>query len=546
MPSNSISDPSIRTLLNSCRNIHHLHQIHARIIHKGLEQDHYLISQLLTLSSSVSYSTSIFHRLLRPSTLLYNILLKIYSRKSQFDDTISFFIRMKRSENAQPDKFTYPSLITACSIEFRLKEGGFVHGSAIRCGVSDDLFFGSSLVDFYGKCKEIVCARKVFDEMPVRNVVTWTAMVVGYVNVGDWDNSKKVFDEMPERNSTSWNVMIGGLVKAGDLCNARKLFDEMPERTIVSYTVMIDGYAKTGDMASARALFDKATEKDIVAWSALISGYVQNGQPNEAMKIFLEMESLNVKPDEYIMVSLMSACSQSGNSDLAKWIDSYLIQSSIDTRRGHVMAALIDMNAKCGNMERATTLFEEMPTRDLISYCSMIQGLSIHGCAKQAVELFDRMLNEKLTPDEAAFTVILTACSRGRLVKEGWYYFETMKNEYAMVPSPDHYACMVDLLSRSGQLEAAYELLNAVPVEPHASAWGSLLGACKLYGEVELGKNVAKRLFELEPENSGPYVLLSSIYAAADQWLEYSVVRDQMKERGVRKLPGYSLLQQER
>ncbi|WCJ34239.1 Pentatricopeptide repeat (PPR-like) superfamily protein [Euphorbia peplus] len=543
MPSNPSYDPSIRTLINSCKNIHHLSQLHARIIHKGLEQDHFIISQILTISPSLSYSTSIFNRLVNPSTILYNILLKNHSRKSHFDEAMSLFVRMKRSDNAHPDKYTYPTLITACS---RLQDGFFIHGSAIRCGFSEDLFFGSSLVDFYGKCREIVSARKVFDEMPVRNVVTWTAMLVGYGNVGDWGSCKEVFDEMPVKNLMSWNAMIMGLVKAGDLCGARKLFDEMPERNIVSFTVLIDGYAKSGDMASARDLFDKAKDKDIVAWSALISGYAQNGQPNEAVRIFLEMEAKNVRPDEYIMVSLMSACSQLGNSDLAKWVDSYLSKSAVDTRRGHVMAALIDMNAKCGNMDRAKRLFGEMPSRDLISYCSMIQGLSIHGCSKEAVELFDKMLNENLIPDEAAFTVILTACSRGRLVEEGWHYFATMKNKYAMVPSPDHYACMVDLLSRSGQLEAAYELLNTVPVEPYASAWGSLLGACKLYGEVELGKHVAKRLFELEPENSGPYVLLSSIYAAADQWLEYSVVRDKMKERGIKKLPGFSLLQQER
>lgn len=447
---------------------------------------------------------------------------------------------MKRSEHAWPDKYTYPSLIRSCSNECRLKEGEIVQGLAIRCGVSDDVYVGSSLVDFYGKCKEMLSARKVFDEMTERNVVSWTAMVVGYSNVGDLENARRMFVQMPVRNLTTWNAMVDGLVKAGDLLSARKLFDEMPERDVVSFTVMIDGYAKVGDMASARALFEKSPERDIFAWSALISGYAQNGQPNEAVKIFLEMESLNVKPDEYIMASLMSACSQVGSLDLAKWVDCYLCQSSIDIGQTRIIAALIDMNAKCGNMERAKRLFEEMPKRDIISYCSMIQGLSIHGRAEEAVELFNRMLNEGLVPDEAAFTVILTACSQGGLVEEGRHFFETMRNEYSMVPSLDHYACMVDLLSRSGELKAAFELLNSMPVEPHASAWGALLGACKLYGEVELGEVVAKRLFELEPKNSGSYVLLSSIYAAADQWQDFAIVRDKMQERGCRKIPGRS------
>ncbi|XP_015581682.1 putative pentatricopeptide repeat-containing protein At5g37570 [Ricinus communis] len=541
MPLNSPSDPSIRTLINCCKTIRHLYQLHARIIRKGLEQDHFIVSHLLSHSSSISYSASIFDRVISPSTILYNILVKIYAHNYHFQETISLFIHMKRSsEHSWPDKYTYPSLIRVFSSEFRLKEGGIVHGSAIRCGVSDDVYVGSSLVDFYGKCKEILSARKMFDEMTQKNVVSWTAMVVGYLNVGDLGNAERLFDQMPERNLKSWNAMIDGWVKAGDLLLARKVFDEMPERNVVSFTVMIDGYAKAGDMTTARDLFERAPKRDVIAWSALISGYAQNGQPNEAVRIFLEMESKNVKPDEYIMVSLMSACSQLGSLDLARWADCYLSKSSIDIGQTHVIAALIDMNAKCGNMERAKKLFEEMPKRDLITYCSMIQGLSIHGCAEQAVGLFNRMLNESLIPDEAAFTVVLTACSRGGLVDEGRHYFETMKSKYFMLPSPDHYACIIDLLSRSGQLKEAYELLKLMPVEPPASAWGALLGACKLYGEVELGEVVANRLFELEPENSGPYVLLSSIYAGADQWGDVSLVREKMKESGVRKIPGRS------
>ncbi|KAJ8899109.1 hypothetical protein K2173_010441 [Erythroxylum novogranatense] len=534
------SSPSILSLLRSCKNEFHLHQLHAHIIRKGFEQDHFVVSQLLSLSTSVSYSKSIFDRVFAPSTVLYNILLNIYSKRSLFDNAISLFVRMKLCPQALPDKYTYPSLIKSCSNECKLKEGEVFHGMAIRCGVSLDVYVGSSLIDLYGKCKEIVSAHRVFSEMSQRNVVSWTALIVGYVNVGDLDNGKRMFDLMPERNVMSWNAMIDGCVKGGDLSTARKLFDEMPERDVVSYTAMIDGYAKAGDMESARSLFEEAPKRDIVAWSALIWGYAQNGQPNEAVDMFMQMLRTNVKPDEFVMVSLMSACSQVANLDLAKWVDAYLSQSSIDTGQAHVATALVDMNAKCGNMDRAKKLFAEMPTRDLIAYCSMIQGLTIHGRTDQAVVLFDRMLNEGITPDEGAFTVILTACSRGGLVNQGWYYFQIMKDKYSVVPTPGHYACMVDLLGRAGQLNSAYELLKSVPVSSNVCAWGALLGACKLYCDVELGQIVANELFELEPQNAANYVLLSNIYAAADRWLDVSLVREKMNERGVRKIPGRS------
>lgn len=446
---------------------------------------------------------------------------------------------MKR-EDAAPDRYTYPSLIKACANADRVREGRAFHGSTVRCGVELDVFVSTSLIDFYGKAKEIGCARKLFDGMSERNVVSWTALVVGYVFAGNLVEAKRLFDEMPQRNVASWNALIGGFVKLGDLISARKIFEEMPVKNVVSFTTIIDGYAKAGDMASARSLFDQAPDKDIVAWSALISGYAQNGQPTEALNIFDEMRMRNIKPDAFIMVSLMSACSQVGSLEYAKWVDNCVTQSSIDIHGDHVRAALVDMNAKCGNMERATNLFEQMPRRDLISYCSMMQGLSIHGHGKQALSLFNRMLNEGLIPDEVAFTIILSACSRAGLVKEAWHLFELMKNVYCILPSRDHYACMVDLLSRSGQLKTAYELLKSMPMDPHAGAWGALLGACKLHGNMELGKLVADRLFELEPQNGGNYVLLSDIYAAADCWLDVYLVRDKMKERGIKKVAGRS------
>ncbi|CAI0391448.1 unnamed protein product [Linum tenue] len=538
------SRPSIRLLIQSCKTLRHLHQFHAHIISRGLEQDHWTVSNLLklstSLSASLSYSTSVFNRVIAPSTLLYNVLLKVYSRSSRSREAFLLYTRMKKSDSASPDEYTLSSLVTSCSRECKLREGRIVHGSAIRYGVVVDMFVGSGLVDFYGKCTEMVSAAKVFDEMPERNVVCWTALVVGYANAGDMGNAREVFGLMPVRNSVSWTAMIIGLVKAGDTIGARKWFDEMPRKTVVDYTVLIDGYAKAGDMASALALFESSPEKDIVAWSALISGFAQNGMPKQALEMFREMESAGVIPDEFIMVSLMSACAQIGSLDLAKSVDHYLAKSSIDSCQAHVMAALIGMNARCGNMARAEELFNRMPQHDLITYCSMIKGYSIDGRGDQAIELFNRMLDEGLVPDEVAFTVILSACSRAGLVEEGWDFFTTLTDKYSLVPTRDHYACMVDLLSKAGRLEAAYELLVSSPLEPYACAWGALLGACKLYVNLELGENVATRLFELEPQNAANYVLLSDIYAASDRWLDVSLLREKMKERGLRKIPGCS------
>lgn len=453
--------------------------------------------------------------------------------------TLSVFVRMMRSDTP-PDNFTLPSLIKACSRGRSILQGMALQGLAVRFGLDRNVFLNTGLVDLYGKCMDIASARKVFDEMPERNEVSWTAMVVGYVNAGEVGEARKMFDQMPRRNVATWNVMIGGFLRIGDLVGARKMFDEMPERNVVSFTVLIDGYAKAGDMAAAKALFEESPEIDVFAWSALISGYAQNGQPNEAVQAFFELCSTNVKPDEFILTSVMSACSQLKNLELAKWIDSYVGQSSIDHCRPHILAALIDMNAKCGNMERASWLFDKMPNRDLVTYCSMIQGLSMHGRGVEAVSHFARMLDEGLTPDEVSFTVVLSACSHAGLVNEGCYYFDAMRKRYSMVPSPNHYACMVDLLGRSGNTKAAYELLKSMPVEPHAAAWGALLGACQLYYDVELAKEIGRHLSWLESLSASNYVALSNIYAAADKWLDVMNLRNEMKARGLRKIPGWT------
>ncbi|KAL0452040.1 UNVERIFIED_CONTAM: putative pentatricopeptide repeat-containing protein [Sesamum latifolium] len=482
------SSSAILSLLRACKTIRDLNQVHTHIIRRGCEQDHFLIAQFISICATVlptnlSYQTGVFNCVTCPNIYLWNILMKAHCENSSLDECFSLFNRMRRAVNVVPDKYTFPSLIKACSNYLALREGRIVHG------------------------------------VTVRNEVSWTAMMVGYLNIGDIGAARCLFDEMPKRNETTWNAMIKGLVKLGDLKSARKVFDVMPSRDEVSFTTLIDGYAKGGDMVAARSLFDELPQKDLVSWSALMSGYVDNGKPGEALKVFGEMWAMNVKPDEFILVSLMSACSQLGSLELAKWIESYMKNESFDLRRAHVAAALVDMNAKCGNMERAILLFKKMPKRDLISYCSMIQGLCIHSRGPQAVLLFDRMIDEGIRPDDVAFTVILTACSHAGLVDDGCRLFDLMVHKYSIRPSPDHYACMVNLLGKSGKVQAAYELIQSTPVETHAGAWGALLGACRLHGDIDLGEVVAHRLFEFEPHNAGNYVLLSNIYAEADRWL---------------------------
>ncbi|TVU14624.1 hypothetical protein EJB05_38100, partial [Eragrostis curvula] len=537
--------PPVATLLGRCRTTRCLAQLQARIIRLGLHSHHALLARfaaacdaLACPSVAASFLAAVSDSQAAPLSL-HNAVLASLARHAPLHDALAEFNLLRRG--GSPDSFSFPSLLGACARVPCLPAGSALHAAAIRLGVDADLFVRTALIQFYGRCGAASTARALFDSITLPSEVSWTAIIVAYVNSGDIAGARELFDGMPHRNMVHWNAMVDGYVKCGDLDSARRLFDEMPEKTATAYTSLIVGYAKAGNVEAARSLFDKLEDRDVFSWSAMISGYVQNGYPGEALRIFDEFQEQGTHPDELLVVGLMSACSQTGNITLAGYIEDYIAKYSIDMNNIHILAGLVNMNAKCGNLERATVLFESMLVRDVFSYCSMMQGHCLHGSAGKAVELFSRMLLEGLSPDDAVFTVVLTACSHAGLVEEGKKYFDMMKTVYSIVPSGEHYACLVSLLGRCGMLEDAYELIKSMPGKPHPGAWGALLGGCKLHGDIELGKIAAKKLFEIEPENAGNYVSLSNIYANTDRWGDVSEVRAEMSVKGISKVLGRTM-----
>ncbi|KAL6652864.1 hypothetical protein ACP70R_011789 [Stipagrostis hirtigluma subsp. patula] len=534
--------PSVATLLGSCRTVRCLAQLHARIVRLGLQNHHALLARFAAACDALacpSVAASVVAALPDSHAAplrLRNAVLASLARHGPLQAALAEFSLLRSA--ARPDCFSFPSLLRASACVSCLPAGSALHGAAIRLGVDADLFVRTALIQLYGRCGSPGAARALFDQLAVPSEVSWTAIIMAYVNSGDIVAARELFDRMPHRNTVHWNAMVDGYVKCGDMEGARRLFDEMPERTATGYTSLIGGYTKAGNLEAARSLFDKLEDRDVFSWSAMISGYAQNGYPGEALRIFNEFQEQGILPDELLVVGLMSACSQIGNVMLARWIEDYITKYSIDMNNVHVLAGLINMNAKCGNLERATVLFESMPVRDVFSYCSMMQGHCLYGSANKAVELFSRMLLEGLSPDSAVFTVVLTACSHARLVEEGKKYFDMMKNVYLIVPSGDHYACLVSLLGRCGMLKDAYELIKSMPGKPHPGAWGALLGACQLHCDIELGKIAAKKLFEIEPDNAGNYVSLSNIYANINRWGDVSEIRAEMNVKGIAKIVG--------
>ncbi|XP_058077088.1 pentatricopeptide repeat-containing protein At1g08070, chloroplastic-like [Magnolia sinica] len=430
---------------------------------------------------------------------------------------------------------------------------------------------------------DLESAKNLFDEMPERDVVSWNTLISALAKVGELGKARALFDEMPERNLVTWNALIAGFSQNGQCDEALSVFSQMlksgvePDNvtilTVVSAvggahspdtdavdrilsfarssnsisvsTAVLNLYAKFGKIDDARKIFDEIPEKDLVTWNAMIGGYSQNQRPVEAIELFCQMQAENrsrVKPDGVTMVSLTVSCSQMGALGLGEWVHAYIEKNGIELDV-FLSTALIDMYAKCGDLNCSCHLFWGLPKRDLACWNAMIKGLAIHGQGNEALEIFSLMERDAVAPNDITFVGLLSACSHGGLAAEGLELFDSMQSRYSIIPRIEHYGCVVDLLGRAGRLAEAYEFVKSMPVEPDVIVWGALLGACRSHQNVELAEEAARQLVELEPKHDGNYVLLSNVYASAGKWGDVAKVRAHMKAHDVRKKPGCSAVE---
>jgi pentatricopeptide repeat protein len=307
---------------------------------------------------------------------------------------------------------------------------------------------------------------------------------------------------------------------------------------VISLTSM---YAKSGQVMVARSFFDKMKKPNVILWNAMISGYAKNGHAEKAVELFREMITRSIRIDSITLRSAILACTQVGSLELAKWMDSYISESDY---RNHVFVntALIDMFAKCGSVDFARMVFDRTPNKDVVIWSAMIVGYGLHGRVREAIDAYRSMEKAGVVPNDVTFLGLLTACNHSGLVQEGWKLFHHMR-DYGIEPGSHHYSCVVDLLGRAGQLEQAYDFIKKMPIEPGTSVWGTLLSSCKIHRNVTLGEYAAKKLFQLDPYEIGHYVQLSNLYASARLWDRVAQVRVLMREKGLIKGLGHSLIE---
>ncbi|KAK6140896.1 hypothetical protein DH2020_025358 [Rehmannia glutinosa] len=433
----------------------------------------------------------------------------------------------------KPDNFTYPFVFIACGNFLALRMGRTVHCEVVKSGLLLDFHVVHSLITMYARCREMGFARNLFDEMSERDMVSWNSIISGYSRLGFSGKAVEFFGEMREEglepDETTLVSVLAACGDLGDLNLGRWIEEYIIEKgmELNSFlgSALINMYGKCGN------------------WS-LQEGYAQNGQSDETLKLFNAMMEAGPEPNEITLIAVLSACASIGALDLGKWIDEYAFKRGFQ-HNIYVATALVDMYSKSGNLEYASRVFESMPLRNQVSWNSMISALAFHGRAEEALTLFQRMLDEEKTlcPDDITFVGVLSACVHAGLVDEGRRLFNLMSSSFGLTPKVEHYSCMVDLLSRTGRVYEAWDFIQKMPQKPDEILLGALLGACQKLKNVDIGERAMQLLLELEPLNSGNYVISSKIYADMRRWDDCARMRVLMKQRGVTKTPGCSWIE---
>ncbi|MQL94552.1 hypothetical protein Taro_027233 [Colocasia esculenta] len=501
----------------------------------------------------------------------WSTMISALSQNGRLDDAILVY-------NKDPQK----SIPSRCAMLTGYAQHGKIHEARQFFEQNPDphVVYWNAMIAGFTQNRMIEEAMDLFDRMPVRNIITWAAMIAGCAQNGKNREALELLSELHRLGMlpsypclTSAFFACGNIgmlemgrqihtlaVKVGSqfnsyVCNGlitmyarcknsddlAQIFNRMSVRDTVSWNSLIAGLSQNDLLEDARNAFERMPHRDVVSWTAIISAYVQAGQGNEALRFFLRMLHEGMKPNPSTITGLLSSCGALGATKLGCQVHCLAGKLGLELNV-FVCNALISMYFKCGCVD-AFRVFDEMPECDVITWNAVLAGCAQHGFGREAIEFFEQMKSEGVLPDQATFVSVLCACSHAGLVDEGWQYFNSMSRDYNLMPLNGHYACMVDLLGRAGRLYEAENLIDDMPIEPDSVVWGALLSACRIHQNVELGRKVAERLFQMEPENSGNYVLLSNIYASLCMWDEVGKVRKLMKDQGVSKEPGSSWMQ---
>ncbi|XP_011624043.1 pentatricopeptide repeat-containing protein At1g26900, mitochondrial [Amborella trichopoda] len=516
-----------------------------------MDQDPFPLSKLLAsyALSAIDQAFSIFSCIRNPNLFMWNTMLRGISVSETPEKSLSLFNSM-RAQGILLDQFTIICILKSCAKKANLETGQCIHGLLFKTGFGNFINPINALIHMYAAGKRVDDAHQVFNEMILRDAISWNSLLGGYVKASRFEEALSVFREMSmSKEMVCFLTMVILLSGFRDLksLNGGKSAHSWCFKSGICLNLkvgsaLLEMYGKCGFLDSAKKVFDEFIERDVVSWNSIISGYVKAGLYNDSIALFHQMLAEGFRANNVTMVCVLEACTSLGVLTKGELIHDYIKKEElhIDAVLG---TGLINMYIKCGCVDKAIEVFSGMKEKDVRAYSALIMGLGVHGRKEEALELFSFMVELGVKPNEVTYLAVLTACSHGGLVEEGKMYFKSMVCEHGLKPGIEHYGCMVDLLGRAGLLEEAREMVESMPMEYDGATLRALLNGCRIHGNVELGELVREKVLKVEPQrHPGDAILVSSLYASKGQWSEVERVRSSVEEKGVKEVGWSSIV----
>ena len=547
----------LRLLKNSAdkRDICKGSQLHAHILKQGLlQRSPHIACSLINLFAKCGMlpkARHVLEELPVRDSVCWNALISGYAQAGLGHEALDCLETMQR-EGISPDVVTYICILKACGSIGAIANGKKLHAEILQKSmVENSVMLGNGLVDMYAKCGLLDNAQNVLEELPVRNVISWSALIAGYAqagqgneaidcfdrmrwegispnevtfvcilkacgNVGAIEKGKQIHDEIIERDLLEKHVALSNALvdmyaKCGMLAELQEVFDKLPTQDLISWTSLIGGYAECGHAQEALDCFynmqSKGIYPDAIAWNTIISGYMEVNECGKVLELFSRMQEEGFTPDSAAYMNIVKACKVTVALDAGK-----RISSIIEYIESNVEVALLEMYSKCGSMYDARKLFDSMSQKPLLAWNALIVGFAIQGETKLVLLLLEGMIESGIRPDGETFSSVLIVCAHACMLVESLICFEMMIEKFNIIPNIKHYTCIVDLLGRAGHLEDAISVLQEMPFQPDLVLLRAMLGACRKRGNLELGEEMFEFAVGLDEKHSGSYVLMSNIY----------------------------------
>ncbi|KAF2594044.1 hypothetical protein F2Q70_00045134 [Brassica cretica] len=524
--------------------------VHGMITRKMFDFDETLWNSLLSMYSKCGDLLSaerIFELIVNKSAVSWTAVISSYNRGGFYEKALRSFSEMLKYR-VEPSLVTLYSVLSSCGLLRLVREGKSVHGFAVRRELDPNYeSLSPALVELYAECGRLTDSEAVLHVVGDRNIVSWNSLISLYANKGMEIEALSLFRQMVTRRmrpdsftlaSSISSCVSDGLVRLGKQIHGHVVRTDVSDEFVQNS--MIDMYSKNGLMDSACAVFGQIKERSVVTWNSMLCGFSQNGNSLEAINLFDYMYSNCLEMNGVTFLAVIQACSSIGSLEKGRWVHHKLILCGLKDL--FTETALIDMYAKCGDLNAAETVFMAMSNKSIVSWSSMINAYGMHGCIGSAISTFNQMVESGTEPNEVVLMNVLSACGHSGSVKEGRFYFNLMKS-FGISPNSEHYACFIDLLSRSGDLKEAYRTIKEMPFLADASVWGSLVNGCRIHQRMDIIKAIKKDLSEIVTDDTGYYTLLSNIYAEEGEWEEFRRMRSAMKSLSLKKVPGYSSIE---